>query len=156
EGDPVSIVEIDPAGNELVTPWRIGIPRVTAAKRSLFPGEEQSVTGENFQPGEAVTAVMRSDPVEIGKATADKDGRAVFTWKVAADTALGEHAAEVTGPLSGMAKASFEVAAKPVPPPPVLPFTGSSGIVGTLGAATGLLAGGWLLLLAARRRRNAE
>jgi hypothetical protein len=149
EGDKVSIVEIDPAGNETITVWRIGIPRLTVAKPSVILKEEQAVRGENFQPGEEVEAVMRSNPLVVGKGKADEDGAVSFKWDVPADTSLGKHEVELSGPLSGSVKAEFEVAAP-------LPFTGSSGMVGVLGAAMGLGISGWLLLLAARRRRREE
>ncbi|MDR3359286.1 MAG: Ig-like domain-containing protein, partial [Bifidobacteriaceae bacterium] len=152
EGDKVTIVEIDPAANQSEKTWRIGLPGVTLAKASVVRGDPQTAVGENFQPGEEVSAVMRSDPLKIGQAVADSDGRVEFTWTVAKTTALGPHEAELSGPLSGTVKAGFAVV-DPVAVPP-LPITGASGALGLLGAALGLALAGWWLLAAARRRRR--
>ncbi|MDR1392864.1 MAG: Ig-like domain-containing protein [Bifidobacteriaceae bacterium] len=149
EGDLVTVIEIDPAENETEYVWRIGIPEVTLAKSALYASEQQTATGINFQPGEEVTAVMRSDPLEIGKAKADSNGKVSFVWTLAASTAIGSHSAELSGPLSGMASAKFNVETE-------LPVTGSDGVIGLIGVAAGLLVSGWWLVLAARRRRREQ
>jgi hypothetical protein len=151
EGDKMDVVEIDEALNEIIRPWRIGIPRLTVAKKSLLAGDKQSVTGENFQPGELVKAVMRSDPLAVGEAEADDEGQVTFSWTIPAGAALGAHEVELSGPLSGSVTTPFEVVA-----PEPLPFTGAGGVMGLGGAAVGLFGAGWLLLFAARRRRREE
>ncbi|MDR2564537.1 MAG: Ig-like domain-containing protein [Bifidobacteriaceae bacterium] len=148
EGDMVTIIERDPAGNATEVPWRIGVPRVVMGTPVLERGATQTATGFNFQPGEEVTAVMHSDPVALGAATADSDGKVVFTWTIPETAAIGSHQVVLTAPLSGEASADFVVQA--------LVFTGASGMVGAIGSALGLLAAGFLLLLAARRRRREE
>jgi adhesin/invasin len=149
EGDKVVVEETDPALNVTRTDWRIGLPRLKIGKPGLAPGETQTVTGENFQPGEAVAAVMRSDPLEIGTATADSEGRAAFTWTVPAATAAGQHQVELSGPLSGQVAGGFLVV-------PQLPVTGASGLVALLGAAAALALAGGLMILAAWRRRRRD
>ncbi|MDR0366350.1 MAG: Ig-like domain-containing protein, partial [Bifidobacteriaceae bacterium] len=149
EGDHVVIEEEDPATNVTTRPWRIGVPRIAVTEPTRNEGDTQTVTGENFQPGEEVTAVMHSDPYVIGTTIADADGRVTFTWKIPAGTPDGVHTVELSGPLSGSVIQPFNVA--------MLVFTGVSGIVPTVGVAAGaILAGWWLLLLAARRRRREE
>jgi adhesin/invasin len=146
EGDRVTIVERDPAGNLTELPWRIGLPQVELATPSLHRGARQTATGRNFQPGETVVGVMGSAPLSLGSATADADGTALFTWLVPDSAEFGAHRVTLTGPLSGAATGSFTVQA--------LPFTGASGTVGLLGSAFGLILAGLLALLAARRRRD--
>ncbi|MDR1635254.1 MAG: Ig-like domain-containing protein [Bifidobacteriaceae bacterium] len=146
EGDMVTIVERDPAGNSTELAWRIGVPRVVLSEPALNRGARQTATGHNFQPGEEVAGVMRSDPLALGTATADADGKVVFTWTVPESAEFGSHEVTLTGPLSGAVAATFTVQA--------LPFTGASGVVGALGLVFGLLVAGLLLLVAARRRRT--
>jgi hypothetical protein len=74
EGDMVVIAERDPAGNLTELPWRIGVPRVEMGGPALHRGDRQTAIGYNFQPGEVVSGVMRSTPLELGSVTADADG----------------------------------------------------------------------------------
>jgi translation initiation factor IF-1 len=125
EGDLVAVEHRDAAGNVTRVEWRIGLPRVEVAASSLRPGESQTATGVNFQPGEQVTAVMRSAPVTVGTSSADADGRVEFTWTVPADTEAGVHTVELTGPLSGIQTVEFQVepAGEPTQPPTEPPPT---------------------------------
>ncbi|MDR2565373.1 MAG: Ig-like domain-containing protein [Bifidobacteriaceae bacterium] len=173
EGDLVAVEHRDAAGNVTRVEWRIGLPRVEVAASSLRPGESQTATGVNFQPGEQVTAVMRSTPVTVGTSSADGNGRVEFTWPIPADTEAGTHTAELTGPLSGTQTTTFEVhpAGAPTTPPTTpttgpttaptggqsaspLPTTGAGAVPGLAGAAGVLIVAGVALLLAAWRRRR--
>jgi adhesin/invasin len=147
-GDVVTIIERDQAGNQAAKLWRIGLPAAAAAKPTLFPGEEQTITGINFQPGEEVSAVL-SDGVALGTQVADADGQVVFSWAIPDDAVLGAQVATLTGPLSGAHEVGFTVAAKPS-----LPFSGADGLEWKLGGALALLAVGFLLVLVAKRRRQ--
>ncbi|MDR0592495.1 MAG: Ig-like domain-containing protein, partial [Bifidobacteriaceae bacterium] len=91
EGETVMIEHSDAAGNRAAAPWRIGLPRVTVDSAAVAPGGRQIATGVNFQPGEAVTGVFRSDPVDLGSRTADADGRVTFEWTVPAAAEVGSH-----------------------------------------------------------------
>ncbi|MDR1189217.1 MAG: Ig-like domain-containing protein [Bifidobacteriaceae bacterium] len=152
EGDMVTITERDPSGNVTERPWRIGVPRLVVDKPVAYRGDRQTATGFNFQPGEDVTGVMRSDPVALGSAKADPQGKVVFAWVIPEATEFGAHKVEATGSASGVFEAGFTVQTLPLAVQ-ALPFTGADGLVGAAGSALGLLLAGWLLLAAARRRR---
>jgi hypothetical protein len=185
EGDLVTIVQRDAAGNEVDTVWRIGLPRVEVANASVARGDTQTATGINFQPGELVSAVMRSNPLDVGDATVVSDGRVSFTWTVPGDTDTGTHQIELTGSRSGTSETSFVVspvpaAGSPTPSATGGPAQGASGS-GAAGTAAGsaspggaglpitgatasgpiamlalaLVAAGALLFTAGRRRRKA-
>lgn len=53
--------------------------------------EDVTATTTNLQPGSTVTFTLRSDPVELGTATADDDGVATLVFDLPAGTELGEH-----------------------------------------------------------------
>jgi hypothetical protein len=120
EGDLVRIVERDQAGNTAESTWRIGLPRVVLSPERARPGAAVSVSGANFQPGESVSAVMRSDPIELGTAAASADGGLTLAWTVPADAEEGGHTVELAGALSGTWTAAFEVvpADEPTTTPP--------------------------------------
>ncbi|MDR1428328.1 MAG: Ig-like domain-containing protein, partial [Bifidobacteriaceae bacterium] len=121
-GDVVSVEESDRSGNVGTLRWRIGLPAVAVASGSIRVGETQSATGVNFQPGEQVGAVMRSDPVAVGVATADENGSVKLTWTIPDSVAAGDHRVTLTGELSGEYSAGFTVsAASPSGPSSVPP-----------------------------------
>ncbi|MGO2683488.1 MAG: hypothetical protein ACTIAA_04635, partial [Microbacterium sp.] len=74
--------------------------------------QTQSATGTGFEPGEVVTGVMNSDPVELGTQTANADGTVTFTWTIPAGTDLGDHTVTLTGADSGSVSIDFKVVAK--------------------------------------------
>jgi hypothetical protein len=84
------------------------------------PGESQTVTGYFFRPGEDVTLVVTSDPLNVGTQTADADGSVTFTFDVPANFAAGDHTATLTGEDSGSIAGPFVVEI------PVVPTGGST------------------------------
>jgi hypothetical protein len=161
-GDTVSIVERDAAGNRSVTPWRMGVPRLTVSAATFARGDAAVVTGVNFQPGESVTGVMRSAPVDLGAVTADANGEVTLSWTVPANTAIGSHEVTLTGALSGAWTTGFEVVVNHVTPPPAVSGAGSLPVTGagSVGASAalaiaGVLAGLLLVSLARVRRLRA-
>jgi hypothetical protein len=79
------------------------------------PGEPQVVTGEFFRPGEAVTLVVNSDPLNVGTQTADADGKVTFAFDIPADFAGGKHTATLSAPDSGSIAGTFDVVIPVVP-----------------------------------------
>ncbi|MDR2348721.1 MAG: Ig-like domain-containing protein, partial [Bifidobacteriaceae bacterium] len=162
-GDRLTIIEADSAGNELSQMWRVGLPRLEIARASLCAGESQVVDGINFQPGEVVSADAPGAPEG---AKADADGRVRFEWATSHEAASGEVVVRLSGPLSGEVSGQFAIACEagdqppgdaPAAVDPILPFTGSQGVLALVGAALGAVLAGWLLLMgAARRRREQE
>lgn len=55
------------------------------------PGDEVSVSGSGYVPGEAVFLVLYSDPVLYGAANAADDGALTTTLTVRDDTEIGDH-----------------------------------------------------------------
>ncbi|MDR0366776.1 MAG: Ig-like domain-containing protein [Bifidobacteriaceae bacterium] len=154
EGDIVTIVAEDDSGLTVEKDWRIGIPRMVLAKETICGGGRQAVTGENFQPGEAVTLAALGAPSGAeAVAVASADGVVQFEWTVPAN-ATGAQKVTLTGPLSRGVDGQFACEC-PAPPPP-LPFTGAANVIPIAGLAAGLLFAGWLLWLAARRRRESQ
>jgi MYXO-CTERM domain-containing protein len=164
EGDLVRIARTDPSGQTATVWWRVGLPQLNLAISSVRAGASQSVAATNFQPGELVTAVMLSEPLQVGQAVVTADGSVAFTWTVPANTAPGPHGIVLTGSLSGEHSATFEVLAaggggqQPTPTgataaPTGMPVTGSaaSGPLASCGLALALFG---LVLLAASRRRQ--
>jgi hypothetical protein len=134
-------------------------PGVTAAvgRATIRLGETQTVSAVGFQPGDQVTAVMRSDPVEIGSAPADATGSVSFSWVIAVDTEPGRHTVTLTGATSGSVEVAFEVLAEASAPTSPsgrgLPFTGAIGLGAVVFTGCVLLPVGAAMILAARRRR---
>ncbi len=55
------------------------------------------VTGDGFAPGSTGTAVLYSDPVVLGRATADGAGRITLTVTVPSSTPAGVHTLQLQG-----------------------------------------------------------
>jgi hypothetical protein len=172
EGDLVHITETDQASNvSRESIWRIGIPRVLVTIPSLYVGDRQTVTGENFQPGEKVQARQHSDPYMIGTKTADKNGRVKWTYVVPVGTTVNTHEIELRGTVSGRSVGTFTVVDRGGPPnnpsdhadpsspghrTKPLPFTGAAGLAGMASVAFGAGLAGLVMLLAAKRRSKAK
>jgi hypothetical protein len=110
-------------------------------------GQTQSVTGSGFRPGEVVSGVVDSDPIDLGSRVANAAGEVTFTFTIPADFEVGPHTVTLTGAESGAVSIQFQV----VP----------AGLATTGGDPGPFLAWGVLLLLAgsvlaatsSRRRR---
>jgi adhesin/invasin len=126
-GDSITVVATDRAGNKSkpVT-VKIGALGIEVAHPKRYHGEEQIVSGKNFNPGENVSLVIYSDPFEVGTAVADKDGKVTFKFAVPETLEYGQHTATLTGEESGDASTTFEVIAKPVVPTGGTTIPGSS------------------------------
>jgi hypothetical protein len=154
EGDVLRIEHTDQSRVVSEVSWRVGVPRLVLGSDPVRVGASQSVVAVNFQPGEEVTAVMRSDPVQLGRAVAGADGGLSFTWVVPADVPAGSHTVQLTGAMSGQFSAVFEVMATEAGPSPSpnpssavrgLPLTGSTAGLLTLASGALLLVGGSVL-----------
>jgi LPXTG-motif cell wall-anchored protein len=151
EGDVVKVASTGLSGGGEVW-WRIGLPRVELSAAKAAPGARLQALGVNFQPGERVSATMFSNPVLVGHATADADGRVELAWSVPRGAAPGAHHLELSGSLAGAHRAAFQVEASG--DGPGLPFTGGDAGHRILGAAALLLAG--LAALGLRRRERIQ
>ena len=87
-------------------------------------GDQQAADGLGFLPGEKVDVVVHSDPINIGRRTADAQGRVPVTFQVPKDFDLGRHTVTFTGVTSGTATVTFSVAT---------PTAGSSQVKGETG-----------------------
>ncbi|MCL2316018.1 MAG: Ig-like domain-containing protein, partial [Actinomycetia bacterium] len=101
-------------------------------------GDHFTFTGTGFGAGEAVSASIHSEPVDLGSVAADAAGVSVFGWNVPADFATGSHQVVLSG-ASGVAISTFVVPAdgamSVVPPlPPVITGGNASIIAGTAAA----------------------
>jgi hypothetical protein len=76
----------------------------------VAPQGRQTVTGSGFTPGEVVDGHLHSTPVDLGTATADAQGRVMFTVDLPAAVGSGEHDVVLQGASSGRtASADFLV-----------------------------------------------
>jgi hypothetical protein len=167
-GDILGITETDSVGNQTTTVWRIGLPTLALSGSEFQPGAQVELMGTNFQPGEQAAVEMRSDPVDLGRVTADQDGAFQLSWTVPEATPPGTHTVEVDGALSGAWRIEFTVAARdqstqsPSPGNPTasptgvgpgeLPITGTQ-VGGIVALAVLTILFGVALVTAARRRR---
>ncbi|MCC2031167.1 copper amine oxidase [Microbacterium allomyrinae] len=125
----------------------------------VAPGATQTATASGFAPGETVSAVLHSDPVDVGTFIADADGTVTAQFIVPANTPAGEHRLVLTGQSSSVvAEGTFTVAsASPAAIFGALATTGTdanrwamSGLVLII-AGAGLAGTAWYM-----RRRGAQ
>ncbi|ACQ81027.1 Ig domain protein group 1 domain protein [Beutenbergia cavernae DSM 12333] len=165
-GTLLSATATDEAGNTSEPGFvRVGGASVTLELSVAEAGDVQIAYGRGFLPGESVSGLLESDPVDLGTLTADENGAVTFTVTLPADIDPGTHRVTLTGDASGEVWAEFEVPAQ-VPPPgpgpapgpgpgwPGLPGTGI-GVLPSVGAVLLLLGLGAGLLGVSRRRRGA-
>ncbi|MDF2805397.1 MAG: hypothetical protein K0S43_343, partial [Cellulosimicrobium sp.] len=105
----------DDAGNEAEAPLAV----VDAGERALVSsfvtprvlrGAEQTFVASGFEPGEAVQAVINSEPLILPVATADASGEVSWTFVVPADFEVGPHTGTATSvDVGDSTVASFEV-----------------------------------------------
>lgn len=86
-----------------------GEARATVVHTEISPGEGQSATVSGFEPNELVSAVMRSDPIDLGSRVADAQGVVQFDWTIPDGTTPGAHEFVATGATSGTVTVSFTV-----------------------------------------------
>ena len=85
--------------------------RAEVGAASVHRTETLTVTGFNFAAGEKVHLVVQSKELDLGVATADDNGKVVFTLKIPADFEVGDHTAKLTGDRSGSVSVGFKVLA---------------------------------------------
>jgi hypothetical protein len=116
-------------------------------------GEELSLSYAGFQPGEQVSLVMRSTPVELGTFTADAAGIVTADFALPASAEAGSHTLTFSGPVTGDHVVRFRLAAEQRHVPVAAPSSAASGPALPLalgGSALLLLIAGGLVL---HRRR---
>ncbi|MCL1923794.1 MAG: Ig-like domain-containing protein, partial [Propionibacteriaceae bacterium] len=152
-GDSITIIATDRAGNKskpvVVKIADLGIA-VTHPTR--YRGEEQVVTGYNFNVGEKVDLVVYSDPFEAGSGVADSHGTVTITFIVPETMEYALHTATLTGDESGTRSATFQVIPRPVVPTggTTLPGATLPLILMALGGLIAVIGGGILT----RRQRS--
>ena len=102
-------------------------------------GDTQSAEGLGFLPGEQVDVTVHSDPINVGRRTADAEGRVPVSFDVPKGFDLGRHTVEFVGVTSGTATVSFSVAT---------PTADSSQIQGQTGGTATSQTNGSLFVLA--------
>ena len=151
-GDHLSVSTTDSLGHEsapiTVTVLAVEIDAQFAQRRT---GDDQQIVGYNFNPGEAVHAVVNSTPLDLGTKTADSQGRVVFNFTVPEGFELGTHTANLTGAVSGAKSVTFDVIDVS---PPIRVSTGGSVArpFQWLASASIFLVGAGALLVALRRK----
>lgn len=78
---------------------------------TITQGGVLSVSGSGFESGEKLTAVVHSDPVDLGTFTASASGTVNVRWTIPADFATGSHSLVVTRADGTVATAYFTVSA---------------------------------------------
>jgi hypothetical protein len=131
-----------------------GTPTATVVSPVLPQGAEQTGIARGFIPGEVVSAVQQSDPLDLGDRVADADGTATFTWTIRDAETLGEHLFIPTGEVSGSAVATFDVVSSGGAGG--LPATGSNTVTTLLWAAAAIVVGMSIVIAVRRSVRRAE
>ncbi|MGC5169034.1 invasin domain 3-containing protein [Microbacterium sp. DT81.1] len=161
DGTLLSLTATDAAGNvSNAALVRVGGPSVQFPDETAAAGTTLVVFGTGFLPGEQVSGVLQSDPVDVGTKTADDDGDVSYAIVLPADLTPGTHTVTLTGAQSGPAVGTFQVVGAPPAPAGgtgsgsgALPATGAEPAV-PASIALLLLLAGVVLVTAARLRRR--
>ncbi|MFD5214154.1 fibronectin type III domain-containing protein [Microbacterium sp. NPDC058345] len=106
-------------------------PRVTASvsldTSSVVAGDTVELTGSGFDAGEELVFELRSEPVQVGTATAGADGAFTASVTVPASTGAGVHTLAVIRANGEEVTATLTVAAAEVPGDPEEPGTDAPG-----------------------------
>ena len=164
-GTSLTVTQVDPAGaSSTSVPVTVSALQIGITVSSAQAGQQQTVTGSGFNPGERVDLTLQSTPIDMGYQTADANGTVTFSFAVPQSLGAGTHTATLTGAQSGSVLGTFKVVAPAGGnagnnTPSVTVNSGGSVVpsVAGLAAASGLLglAGVWAGV-AALRRRTAE
>jgi len=133
------LVTVKLNGVQVGSPIPVNFIGASIEEQVRAPGEFQEATGLGFLPGEDVYVTVHSDPINIGKRTADAQGRVPVTFDVPKGFDLSRHTVEFVGVTSGTATVSFSVAT---------PTADSSQIQGQTGGTATSQTSGSLLVLA--------
>jgi hypothetical protein len=112
------------------------------------PGQKVVKVLKGFKPGEKVTVVLHSAPVEVGTFTADANGVVTVEFTVPAGTPLGQHTIAYTGDQGTY----FEEALTLTADGKALAYTGTSIAMPLLGGSVLLAAGAGAMVIGRRRR----
>ncbi|MDQ6837264.1 MAG: hypothetical protein M3137_02690, partial [Actinomycetota bacterium] len=106
----------------------VGPPTAQANPSAVQAGDDTSVTGAGFSPGDSLGLTLCSSPVNLGTVTADPAGNIVTTVRIPAGTTVGTHAILVTNAdRSRIAIASLTVIAPSSSAPGTGTGTGTGG-----------------------------
>ena len=105
----VTVTAKDAAGNTSDVEIVILALRVETAYDSRQPGQNQVVSGYNFNPGEEVCVYIGDEKISCEKA--NEDGTVTFSFDVPSNTPAGTQTVTLTSATSGNVSSSFTVAA---------------------------------------------
>ncbi|XBH21517.1 hypothetical protein V5R04_15105 [Jonesiaceae bacterium BS-20] len=92
-------------------PVKVATPAITVAPSPAKPGDDLTIKGENFAPGEEVTVTVGPDGATV-TVKADENGSFTATVKVPNDAKAGDYTVTAKGAKSGfVAESDFSVAA---------------------------------------------
>ena len=104
------------AGGTTSTTGKVESLGLAVGTMSVTVGNQETITGSNFNPGEQVHLVLQSTPVDMGYQTADAQGTVVFRFTVPSSLEAGQHTATLTGAQSGSIQGTFQVASQAAAP----------------------------------------
>ncbi|GAA4729134.1 hypothetical protein GCM10023216_20710 [Isoptericola chiayiensis] len=112
----------DEQGNEANDALTVTVDDRTLTAQFTYPerepGDEQEFSASGFRPGEAVRAVINSEPLNLPVRTADGDGEVTWTFVVPADFEGGSHTGTATSvPVGDSVVATFDVIVTAAPAP---------------------------------------
>jgi|GEM_PF-3475967 len=126
-------------------PRWVDTPESLNAPASAVAGDTITLTGDGFQPGEALEVWLLSTPVQLAALTADADGAFTTTVTIPTNVPPGAHTLEIRGAQSATFSQGFTVFAG-------LSDTGPSPSVGPIALTSLLLAGAGAALMVLKRR----
>ena len=89
------------------------VPSVSVDRVSATQGESIEILAEGFVPGHWIRAELHSDPIVIGRAQADANGVARFTYRLTSSTPAGDHTIVLVDEDNGaQARTDLQVVAK--------------------------------------------
>jgi LPXTG-motif cell wall-anchored protein len=128
---------------------------ITVNDATPVANQDITVTSTGWQANSGQENAVLSDPINVGRSTADANGRAVFTFKMP-NVPAGDHHVQVSGigadgkPLVQRVKVVVASASGGNN----LPKTGADSTTPIAQIGAGAVAAGGLLLLVARKRRT--
>ncbi|MCL2784270.1 MAG: leucine-rich repeat domain-containing protein [Propionibacteriaceae bacterium] len=122
------------------------------SKASVVAGESLTALGFGFLPGEDVTVVVNSTPINVGTFRALPNGTVTVTFTIPKNFAAGAHTVTLTGMNSGLVRIAFNVRMAG----PDVPTGGTSLPSGSLGWVAVLVIGGAALFSMGMLRRQAR
>ena len=73
------------------------------------PGGTLTINSQDWLPGSVVTVTMHSEPVELGRVTANSLGAFVATFDVPDDASIGQHRVVLSGTGASGSPASVDL-----------------------------------------------